>query len=563
MNWKLKHDKTQNRHTAIFSIAFCLLCVPATVLAQTQLGVDIDGEAAENNFGNSVSWSIDGNRLAIGAPGNDGNGVDSGHVRVYQWSGTSWAQLGADIDGEAADDNSGLSVSLSSNGNRLAIGAPYANVTDSGHVRVYEWSGTAWTQLGADIDGEAADDYFGGSVSLSSDGNRLAIGAPWNDGNGDLSGHARVLQWSGMAWTQLGADIDGEVAESYSGFSVSLSSDGNRLAIGAPWNRIYRGHTRVYQWSGTAWTQLGTDIDGEAVDNDFGRSVSLSSDGNRLAIGAPANNGNGSVSGHARVYQWSGTAWTQLGADIDGEAAGDRSGWSVSLSSDGSRLAIGAPWNRSSSGHARVYQWLGTSWAQLGADIDGEAANDYSGGSVSLSSNGNRLAIGAASNDGNGDVSGHVRVYDLSMFNEFEINPGLNDAWYDEDTDGQGFFITVFPDLGYVSLAWFTYDTELPPEDAVANLGDAGHRWLTAIGPIDGNQVMMNITMTSGGLFDTPTEIDKTDPPGSDGTLILTFDSCNSGTVEYDITSINRQGIVPIKRVADDNIVICEALNAN
>ena len=74
---------------------------------------------------------------------------------------------------------------------------------------------------------------------------------------------------------------------------------------------------------------------------------------------------------------------------------------------------------------------------------------------------------------------------------------------------------------------------------------------------------MMNITMTSGGIFDTPTEIDKTDPDGSDGTLILTFDSCNSGTVEYDITSINQQGIVPIKRVADDNIVLCDALKAD
>lgn len=145
----------------------------------------------------------------------------------------------------------------------------------------------------------------------------------------------------------------------------------------------------------------------------------------------------------------------------------------------------------------------------------------------------------------------------------FRINAGLNDAWYDPATDGQGFFITVFPNLGAVSLAWFTYDTELPPIDATANLGDPGHRWLTAVGPIVGNQVTMNIEMTSGGIFDTATLIDRTDPPGSDGTIILTFDSCNSGTIEYDITSINRQGTVPIQRVADDNIALCEALNSN
>ena len=146
---------------------------------------------------------------------------------------------------------------------------------------------------------------------------------------------------------------------------------------------------------------------------------------------------------------------------------------------------------------------------------------------------------------------------------EFALNAGLNDAWYDPDTDGQGFFITVYPDLNRVSLAWFTYDTELPPSDATANLGDPGHRWMTAIGLIDGNQSVMNIDITSNGIFDTTTEIGHTDPPGSDGSLILTFDSCNSATIEYDITSIDRQGIIPIKRVADDNIVNCEALNAD
>jgi len=143
---------------------------------------------------------------------------------------------------------------------------------------------------------------------------------------------------------------------------------------------------------------------------------------------------------------------------------------------------------------------------------------------------------------------------------EFQINAGLNDAWFNPETDGQGFFITVFPEFNVVSLAWFTYDTELPAEDAQAQLGDAGHRWITALGPIDGNQVNMDIEMTSGGIFDTPTEIQRTDPPGSDGTIILTFDNCNSGTVEYDIPSINRTGTVTIRRVANDNISLCEAL---
>ena len=143
------------------------------------------------------------------------------------------------------------------------------------------------------------------------------------------------------------------------------------------------------------------------------------------------------------------------------------------------------------------------------------------------------------------------------------LNAGLNDAWYNPLTSGQGFFITIYPNLSAASLAWFTYDTALPGNDATANLGDPGHRWLTAVGPIVDNQVFMDIEMTSGGLFDTATDIQRTDPPGSDGTLILTFTSCNSGTVEYDIPSINQQGQVPIRRVANDNIALCEVLSAD
>jgi len=138
----------------------------------------------------------------------------------------------------------------------------------------------------------------------------------------------------------------------------------------------------------------------------------------------------------------------------------------------------------------------------------------------------------------------------------FKMNAGLNDAWYNPATDGQGFYITVFPTLGFVSLAWFTYDTELPPEDAQSNLGDAGHRWITALGTIDGNRSVMNITVTSGGLFDTATAVDRVE----DGTITLTFDDCKSGTADYDIPSINRQGSIPIQRVTNDNIALCEAL---
>ncbi len=153
-----------------------------------------------------------------------------------------------------------------------------------------------------------------------------------------------------------------------------------------------------------------------------------------------------------------------------------------------------------------------------------------------------------------------VETSGASVDGEFSLNPGLNDAWFNPDTDGQGFFINVFPDLKVVSLAWFTYDTSLPDASATSNLGDPGHRWLTALGPITDSRVVMNIDIVSGGIFDTGTQVLHTDPPGSDGTLTLTFEDCNSGMVEYDITAISKQGKVPIQRVANDNIALCEQL---
>jgi len=166
-----------------------------------------------------------------------------------------------------------------------------------------------------------------------------------------------------------------------------------------------------------AQTQIGSDINGEAADDWSGWSVSSSSDGSIVAIGARNNDGNGANSGHVRVYQNVSGVWTQIGSNIIGEAAGDRSGYNLSLSSDGSIIAIGAyqnDGNGTSSGHVRMYENVSGVWTQIGSDIDGETINNYSGYSVSLSSNGSIVAIGAYLNSGNGTSSGHVRVYDLT-----------------------------------------------------------------------------------------------------------------------------------------------------
>jgi len=388
------------------------------------LGAAIEGKAAWELSGSSVSLSADGSRVAVASPGAHGGGI-TGHVRVHEWDGSTWVQMGDDITSDVVDeDQSSSRISLSSDGSRVAIGSSSSDPsgrTRAGRVRVYGWNGSEWVQVGLDIDGETAGDRSGASVSLSRDGSWVAVGAPMNGGGRSEAGSVRIHRWDGSAWVQVGPDIQGEDAGDRSGEAVSLTVDGLRVAIGAPLNSeaaFAAGHVRVYDWDGSAWVQVGDDIDGKEHAEFSGGSVSLSADGSRLALGAAMNGSFAPAAGQVRVYGWDGSAWSQLGSDIDGEAADDLSGVSVSLSADGSRVAIGAPYNdgvgQEGAGHVRLYGWDGFAWFQLGADIDGQTAGDFSGASVSLSADGSRLAIGAPLSSGTGLAAGHVRIYSIA-----------------------------------------------------------------------------------------------------------------------------------------------------
>ena len=141
----------------------------------------------------------------------------------------------------------------------------------------------------------------------------------------------------------------------------------------------------------------------------------------------------------------------------------------------------------------------------------------------------------------------------------FNINPGLNDAWFNLATNGQGLLVTVFPDIKQMFLAWFTYDTERPPEDVTAFLGEPGHRWLTAQGPYDGDTATLKILVTEGGVFDSPVPAAETNVAG-DGAMTLEFADCENGLVNYHIASLDISGEFPIERITADNVPLCEAL---
>ena len=225
---------------------------PGAVANQASLSAGQDGDA----FGGAVVVSADGSTLAVGSLRSKS---DQGSVTVFGRSGGKWVQqeVLADANG-AAKDWFGYSMAISKDGNTLAIGAVYADVSgkaDQGNVLVYARSGSAWT-LQETLIGKAgaAGDVFGVSVALSADGNTVAVGAAGADvGNVSDQGSASVFVRSGAQWSlqQVLTVVGGETKANY-GSSLSLSSDGDTLAVGGP--NAGKGSVVVFSRANGTWS---------------------------------------------------------------------------------------------------------------------------------------------------------------------------------------------------------------------------------------------------------------------------------------------------------------------
>jgi len=371
---------------------------------QVQSG-NISSTSPGDWFGNAVSISDDGLTIAVGAPYNDVVAADAGLTKVFQKSNGSWNQIGSDILGTATEDYSGWSIDLSGSGNVLAI-SEYGNDdngADAGRVRVFELINNVWTQMGTDLEGEASVDYFGSYLSLSQNGQVLAIGGAYNDGIGTNAGHVRVFDWSNGSWTQRGADIEGEQANDIAGYPIALSDDGNVVAITSSENSengSNSGQVAVYQWNSSSWVQMGSNLNGGNAYDNFGVSVSLSANGSTLAIGADGWDETYANSvGQVTIYEFTNGVWLQKGDKLSGTTAGELWGRAVSISADGTIVAAGAPGKDdvgSNSGQVRVYKYINNQWDQIYGNIDGTSGDEI-GQSIQLTRDGTQVIIGTNS----------------------------------------------------------------------------------------------------------------------------------------------------------------------
>ena len=454
-------------------------------LSQAAIGyLKASNTEANDHFGYNVAISADGYTVAVtalnedsnatGVNGNQGDNSEltAGAVFVFRRTGNSWAQE-AYLKASNTDsgDYFGRSLALSSDGNTLAVSADGESsaatgiggnqaddtASSSGAVYIFTRSGTTWAQQAyIKASNAEANDKFGSSVSLSSDGNTLAVGAKNEDSSGtgvvgDQSnndameaGAAYIFIRTGSTWSQQAyIKASNTAAVDHFGHFAALSGDGNTLAVsaidedsvatGIGGNQAddsagSAGAVYVYTRAGTIWSfQAYIKASNTDASDNFGYSIALCSSGNTLAIGAWYEDSNASGidgddtddteanAGAVYVFSRSGTTWAQQAyIKASNTETWDRFGRSVALSFDGNTLAAGAYREGSSatgvggsqtngtadSGAVYLYSRTGTTWSQESYIKASNTGNmDFFGHSVDLSSDGNTMVVGAYQED--------------------------------------------------------------------------------------------------------------------------------------------------------------------
>ncbi len=448
----------------------------------------IEGEGRGDSFGHSVSISSDGSVLAISAPNNEGTltsidvpgfgtisentllyyqtngnsdwsldsptdsdyvpahvkqGINPGSVKVYKNNGIEWVQLGNEITGEGLYDQIGISISLSSNGETLAIGNALdlsSDLNTYGSVSIYGLNDEIWTQIGSDITSSQSFDYFGYSTSLSSDGKTLATGGFYGElGTAtDNAGYVKIYENVNGNFIQVGDTLYGEdINGDEFGFSVDLSSDGSIVAISS----AQGGDVFIYQKNGSSWSQLGSkiafnDYSSDIKDGSVGKEeavvqVKISEDGNYVAIGCPIADIGGTNTGKISVFKNISQNWVQVGDDINGENL-DHLGTYIDIEEDSNGFLTFAASGTKENGesYVNVYKLFGSDWISF-ATFDSTDNQNFPTNALDLSEDARFLAIGTSHSPVNStnyddnflsagyigfnEDTGNVRVYDLSV----------------------------------------------------------------------------------------------------------------------------------------------------
>ncbi|MBK9130444.1 MAG: filamentous hemagglutinin N-terminal domain-containing protein [Gammaproteobacteria bacterium] len=631
--------------------------------------VNVAALVANDNFGQSVSLNADGDRLAVGAIGDDGsnNATDSpGAVYLFSFtdSGFTGGALEAivgkgysggknvNVSALEATDQFGSAVSLNAAGDRLAVGAHQddgsGNTTNgAGAVYLFSFSDASFTggaqqavvgkgyTGGKNVDVSALEgsDGFGGAVSLNAAGDRLAVGAIGDDGSGNAaSGSGAVYLFSFTDSGFTGGALEATLGKGYSGgdnldvsalettdqfgSAVSINAAGDHLAVGAVGddgsNEAVANRGAVYLFSFTdtgfsggaqqaivGWGYSGgNNVDVATLDgsDSFGGAVSLNAAGDRLAVGAPLDDGSGNaVANSGAVYLFSftdtefanGERIATLGkgysggsnVDVSALEANDRFGQSVSLDADGFRLAAGALLDDGSGnaagGSGAVYLFLSTSNPTLGDGssygaligqtvtvVAGDVADQISAGTnVTLQASNDITvdnAIAADNPSGNGGslslMAGRSILVnaDISTDNgdvNLSANTPLSDGVVDADRDA-GAAVVAIADGVDIDAGTGTVTIEVL-DGAGKTHSDSGD--ITVDGTITAGQISLVNQGPSAGSGVVLGNNAALDAGGAGDALVIAGDTFTNNAGGSALTAVNGRWLVWSGDPADDD----------
>ena len=288
----------------------------------------------------SMKFTSNGEHLVFGMSSH----MTIGLVRVYKRNTSfvnGWEQVGLDIFGVDYQGKFGHAVDINKDATRVIVSAPQANtnsgtILKAGSLKIYDLQDNFWIQQTQIIEGLGAFELLGTSISMSTDGNIIAIGSPGYanttvSGNSVTSvnvGKTTVYSYTDNAWERMGNVIEDGTIEKRNGFSISLSNDGTTIAVGSE----NGGGVRIYRFRSKSWIPFGTHISGT-----FGKSVALS--GNTVVIGSEAEN-----NGRVYIYTYRDGDWSLLGDTFEkvivAESGTNDMGKFVTISDDRTLLSV-------------------------------------------------------------------------------------------------------------------------------------------------------------------------------------------------------------------------------
>lgn len=360
-------------------------------------GGAIDWMKPENNTfdGNVLDLSGDGKVVAIGQTQSDTTDDFSGRVAIFKHNDFfGWTPFGDDIDLGDDPDGAlfGYSVSLNEDGKVIAIGDPGDSLSRSkGRAFIYECKDLKWQLKGqviSPIDEGEQEVYAGRTVSLSADGDTVAVVMQIKGRIPGPPTFVRVFRYSDSKeeWKQLGQEIFGRLATVNDPFSIDLCKDGTTVAISSLVPGT--GYVEMYEYKGktNGWERMGdaiTATEEGIMDDAVGITVTMSTNGKVVAFGARIFNSPNIV----RVYEYVNDNWKPIGTGINSGGAVNARRLSLSISGDGTRVAVGP---QDETAFSSVYGWDGSTWSQIGGNLD----------SIELQKAGLQLQTIAMSEDG-------------------------------------------------------------------------------------------------------------------------------------------------------------------